>query len=580
MNKVLHIIDNIYPNLEDDSITACLFDTRNYKNDINILKIFQIEQEELKEKLLNFTATIANNLEEKIKNKDIYRYLISSNIIFEKSPYKTDYIYLFYKLNIVLKYIDNNNIKSIQIHSSNTSLIKFFNKFVASKNISLDTTNSKNNFSIKQFIMKNNTLSFIFKLYIESKKIKKKLIRNKKNNKKLVVSYYPNYFFEKNKFISRYFSDISKKLNIEYDWLFIYADNIEKIKYEENILKKNDFQNYNFLDSFINYKDFFEIYKKNKKILKELNQINLKTLFIYNGINYSDIVIDDWKKSLAIVLIDTLIFEKKFYNFFQKYNYDEVIYLMEYQPWENMLNKILHTKNIISKGTTHSVIRPNLVNYFHHQNIHDDLYLPDFVGANGDGIYYQFLKNSFNKEQVLKIEAQRFNYLDDINLSETKNNNSLLITTSIDEIETKELLRTFAKAYQNELFKTIYIKSHPDLPIDNIIKQINNFPIYKILSGSMQEAFKNANIIYTTNSSSVLLEALLNKKRTITLFSLKSLPMSAINKHPLLFIATSVKKLNIILSDIHSCNNSKIVDDNMLYLNKQYQLWDKFLDVK
>lgn len=579
-DNILYILDSDIVNIPKDSLVVFLTeDSIEFSNRINIIDIFMKNQIELKDKLLDFNRHVFEKLKPYIDEDDDYKYLLTS-LFFEKSPYKTDYIYTFYKLNIIVDYIKNNNINKICLNTKQLNIVKFFCRFSKQNNIDFENLETiKEEKNIKEIVLKSFSLSSLYFFKRETKKVFKKINKNKQAHRNLVVSYYPNYHFERDEFISKYFGSVSKELNKNYDWLFIYPSNIDKISKEETVLKEKNFNIYNFLDAFISLKDMFQIIKRAKKVYSKLNKLDTINLFSFNGVDYLDIVIDDWKKSISSVLIDTMIFERKFENFFKHYNYDEIIYLMEYQPWEEMLNKMAKKQNICTKGVTHSVIRPNLMNYYHDKLVHCYMNTPSFIGSNSPLSDMIFEQNGFSKEQIKNIEAQRFNYLSEIELVNNNPIKKLLITTSIDYEETEELLKTFSLAYSKNIFNKIFIKPHPYLDVVNIIKNIDNFPAYEIIGGTMNDAFSMVDTIFTVNSSSVLLESLLNKKNTITLFSLKTLPMPAIDNHKLLKIATNIKNLETILNNL---NYDKIKDEynEMLFLNKELSQWSDFLELK
>lgn len=573
---VLNIVDNKNHNVKKNELVVFFnhFDDR-YKNQLHLMDEFVKQQEELKIKLLNFI----DNIFYKLKNQKEFKYLLSF-LVFEKSPNKTQYMYLFYKTNIIIKYIKENKISQLNLFIEDKNILSFFISYAKQNNIKYKIKQiSKTKINKRKLAMQNNLLSYGYKFYKELSKISYKIKKNSLKHKKLVVSYYPNYYLKDKNFYSKYFMELSEKLNQEYDWLFLYVGDIRKLPKENEILSNYNL-NYNFLDSFISYKDLFDVFVKHQKLFRQFKKIDLKDLFVFEDIDYFDIMIDDWKISLSANLIDLLIFETKFNNFFKNYNYEEVLYLMEYHPWEQVLNKVIHKKNIFSKGISHSIIRPNLLNYFYPKNLHNNMDVADIVGANSEFAKKVFLDNGFKENQVFEIEAQRFLYLKNT-INSNKKTNNLLISTSIIFQETKEFLEVFSMAYEKGLFNKIYIKPHPYLEVKNIIKQIPNFPNHKILKTSMKEAFELVDVVYVTNGSSVLLESILNNKQTITLFSLTSFPMPAINKHNLLHIVTSSKELNKKLKDIK--NQTKNVTNktyNLLYLDNNFKLWNKFIDYK
>ena len=163
------------------------------------------------------------------------------------------------------------------------------------------------------------------------------------------------------------------------------------------------------------------------------------------------------------------------------------------------------------------------------------------------------------------------------------NKKVILIITSINPIETKEMLEVFSLTRSNVYFEKIYIKEHPSLPVNSIISSsIKDFPSYEVISGSMIDAFKYSDIVYTTNGSSTLLESVLCKKNTVTLLTLSSLPTPAFDKAPNLYFAYDKISLSEILSKLIKDQNISNFNFNLkkdLYLNKNLHLWSKFLEI-
>ena len=119
------------------------------------------------------------------------------------------------------------------------------------------------------------------------------------------------------------------------------------------------------------------------------------------------------------------------------------------------------------------------------------------------------------------------------------------------------------------------------MPVKLIIESlIGKFPSYELVTGSILDAFQYSDIIYTANGSSVLLESVMNKKHTVSLVSLSSLPMPAINKAPNLYFIYDVDTLSKILTQIKlkfkpiiQSNDSS----NYLYIDENLTLWNEFL---
>ncbi len=223
------------------------------------------------------------------------------------------------------------------------------------------------------------------------------------------------------------------------------------------------------------------------------------------------------------------------------------------------------------------------MNYYHSKIIHPYFYLPIFVGANSDFIKSLLLKNGFNKNQVLKIEAQRYNYLSDISKKKTdkkiKLAKTILIFTSNILKETTELLETLS--ISGVTFEKVYIKEHHLLPVSSIIKSLKKFPPYEILSKTAVESFEYSDIVYIASGSSVLLESVLKNKETVSLVSLAALPIPAVEKATNLYFAHDAVSLSKILHELTSnYNNEAILNDqkDYLYLDKDLKLWRDFLN--
>ena len=145
--------------------------------------------------------------------------------------------------------------------------------------------------------------------------------------------------------------------------------------------------------------------------------------------------------------------------------------------------------------------------------------------------------------------------------------------------ETRELLELFALS--DVKFDKVFIKEHPLFPVSSIIESsIKNFPPYEIFKDSVQEAFNHSDIVYTANGSSVLLEAVVNNKQTISIISLTSLPIPAVtNASNLHFVENSVSLKNILnkLSNDVKNNSQANKIENYIYIDKELKLWRRFL---
>lgn len=560
-----------------------------YENKFSVIKNFQEKQNLLREDWLNLQEQVFKRIKQKLdKDKDFYCLL--SNIFFESSPNKTNSIYKFFKIRLIIDHIKSKKIKNIYLYNVPKDIEIFFYSNCNKLNISLKILKVKKKKLLSKILFKDLVkeyfiFSIIKRFIIEYKKKIRKVTSQKIKSNKVVFSYYypGGQSFDKG-FSSKYFEEVSFMLNSKYEWLFLYVGNFLKLRKENELIQKN-FNSFGFLDSYFSLSNFNEIIINFFRVRKKLKSINLKKLFIYEELNYLPLIKKDWSISISILLLDQMIFEKKISNFFlENPHINEAIYLLEFQPWEQIFNKVAKKNNIKTKGVIHSVVRPNVMNYYHSKIIHPYLCPPSFIGVNSDFSKSLMLQNGFKADQVIKIEAQRFNYIlknkNKFISSKSKLRKSILIITSIIHSETKQLLEFFASA--NIEFEKVYIKEHHLFKVEPIIKSfIKNFPSYEIITGNMSEAFECSDIVYTANGSSVLLESVVSKKQTISVISLSSLPIPAIDKASNLHFVYDVQSLSKILKRL-TIETFDLTSDNgnidYLYLDNKLSLWQDFLN--
>jgi len=562
-----------------------------FKNQFSLIKEFQENQSDLRVKWLSFQEQVFKKAQTYLDKDEDFSYLLSNNF-FEASPNKTNLMYKFFKLNLIFDYVRRENINKVYLYNVPKDIEFFFYTNANRLNLSIVTLKfykEKQNIikSFKNWVKKYFISSLFYHLVIEYKKKKKKISPQKSKSKKVVFSYfYPGGQSFEDSFSSKYFEGASNLINAKYNWLFLYVGDFSKLG-EQNELIRNNLTSFGFLDAYFKISDFQKIIINFFKIKKKLKLIKINDLFTFEGIDYLNLIKSKWLTSMSVSLLDLLIFEKKTLNFFKKNSQiNEALYLMEFQPWELIFNKIAKKYNIKTKGVIHSIVRPNVMNYYHSKKIHNYLNMPSYVGVNSDFSKSLMIKNGFTSEQVLKIEAQRFNYLlknqnkNNTTKSILRKRKSILIITSIIPAETREMLEFFALS--NIEFEKVYIKEHHLFKVGPIIKSsIKNFPNFEIFNGTVSDAFELSDIVYTANGSSVLLESVVNKKETVSLISLSSLPIPAISKASNLHFAHDVNSLSKILNRLLTkpidlvATNENI---DCLYLNYELPLWQDFLD--
>jgi surface carbohydrate biosynthesis protein (TIGR04326 family) len=594
MNDNLYIVGGenfIFKNEFDKNSKVIFLDKiyENFQNQFSLLNYFEENQNLLREKWLILQEQVFKKIRTKLDADEDFKYLLC-NLFFEASPNKIKSIYQFFKLYTTLEYIKKEKIKNVYLLNISNEVKNFFNSNINNFSFSFKIISSqKKAFSKKKIIEKLEKKNFIFSIFSslvnEYKKKKQNIFSKKSQSSKVVFSYYyPGGNSFESRFLNRYFEEVSYLLNSKYDWLFQYVGDTSKLNYENNLIKDN-VNSFGFLDAYFSFLDFPKIITKFFKIRKKLKSIELNKLFFFENVNYLCLFKSDWLTSVTVLLFKLLVFEKKISNFLiNNSKVNEILYLMEFQPWEQILNKVSKKLNIKTKGVIHSIARPNTMNYYHPKIIHPYFYLPSLVGVNSEFSKSLMLKDGFSNNQVMEVEAQRYNYLadidDKIDNATPKSKNSILIFTSNIPKETIEMLELFALSKMK--FDKIYIKEHHLLPVSSIIKSLNmTFPSYEILNCKASEAFKYSDIVFIANGSSVLLESVIKKKITVSLISLSTLPMPAVEKAENLYFVYDLNSFKEILNKLNfkSTNDiSHTVKNDYLYLNKGLTLWFEFLN--
>ena len=99
---------------------------KSYANRVSLIAKLQENQTFLREKWLDFQTKVFLNLKPYIDKDEDYRYLLC-NIFFEASPNKTNVVYLFFKLYLIIDQIKKEKIQNVYLVNVNKIISDFFN---------------------------------------------------------------------------------------------------------------------------------------------------------------------------------------------------------------------------------------------------------------------------------------------------------------------------------------------------------------------------------------------------------------------------------------------------------------------
>ena len=261
-NKILYIIGgkNFKFNAHIEKNSKVIFFDKYQEGFINqlfLIKEFAKNQNSLQNKWLEFQESVFKNIKLFIDRDEDYQYLLT-NLFFEGSVYKTNSIYNFFKLYLIIDLIKNESIENITLidvskeiedfFKINTNILKLSIKIIKSK---------KKEISISNIIKKYYTSSsLIYLLKKFRKSIKKNNYKNVQTNRVVFCQYVAGSQDFNSGFYSKYFHNVSTLLNQNYSWLFHGVGKISE-RNECNNLIKSRTNTYGFLNEYFSLNDIW-----------------------------------------------------------------------------------------------------------------------------------------------------------------------------------------------------------------------------------------------------------------------------------------------------------------------------------
>lgn len=258
--------------------------------------------------------------------------------------------------------------------------------------------------------------------------------------------------------------------------------------------------------------------------------VTLKVRFgvLYKGLSIPEtnsILYALWKKSfVGYPGIEGIFYYqlfKKIFCFFSKT--DHCIYYAEMQAWEKALNaaKVRVVSKAKTIGFQHTSIPKNNYRAFYSpseintgRNDLCKMPLPDTLACNGEVPFEILSKQSY--PSLKKVEAVRqlylCKYLSNENIYERKQNDHiLLVIGSLNRVESTSLVNLIAAAFNQKQSFKIWLKGHPSLPLDGILKELQidiSRYSYEIKNENVEVLLKEATIVMVGDST-VAIEAMM-----------------------------------------------------------------------
>jgi surface carbohydrate biosynthesis protein (TIGR04326 family) len=546
-NDVLHIWDskNTAPEGDWTSVLWSQHADKNNPRQVSIVEVVEKNSDELRKRYLTWIYDLG---ESKIDGQRIIDHL---SIRSEFSYWWTTS--LAQKFNCSGKSQINNsikalaleslfaevNIKSVVLHSENIILARVISSFCLKKNINFEFYKIKPIQKISPSkllfeLLPGTIIALIYLLRYVFRTAPLYFINRFNTFKNIgdvmffdVLVHLDKQAFEDGRFHSNYWTSLVDKLKevgIKSNWthLFFKHSLVPSIISANQLTKKFTLSSsgtefHNLLERPLTIimiieviSDFFKI----RSLLKKTNGIaNISP--IDSDMNLWPFHEVDWKKSLCgKESIDICIKLSCFNSILANIPRQRVgIYIAENQPWEMAL---IYTWKLYGHGkligTPHTTIRYWDLRYFYDVRTYNikqknDMPMPDILAVNGLVAKKTMLSSFYPIQKLVEVEALRFLYLNKFNklLKRSKRNDKLRVLICCDfNAETNQTIMKWieivSQLIPNEV--SLIVKPHPAYQLN-----YNSFLKIEISNKSLPELFAQSNVVFTSNISSIAVDA-------------------------------------------------------------------------
>lgn len=553
------------------------------KNSIDFL--LDKNKKKIKDKYLSIIEEIVRN--NKIKNNYFFYNGISLDelsLISEKNPFKSYRIYDCLKLLVLEDLIKKNKVKKITYFGSSVKLGLSLKEL--SHNLNLKYSQNINKVELNFKI-----ISILRAFYFFYKFIYKNNLKKTKIKKFSDITFFGYFLHFKDKNSNQYdsylWNGISKKLDsmkINSNWFhfFVPSSQIKNINEAKNkLIKINNFnkENHLLLNTQLSFCQLMVIFFKYLVLtFKNIIFLNRKKLLInsFSKSNFSYFLVEDINKSyFGEVLVYNLHIILTLDQILSKIPKQKLgFYLLENQGWEKCLNILWKKYNHkILAGYLHSTIRFWDLRYFKCKKEFNTNQNPDLFLFNGKYSKNIGIKNYYPSKKSKEVEAVRYNHLLKANKIKI-NKNKILIIGDMHNYENHFVANQVGIIKYLFPGKKFYYKPHPSNTSKMISELKDKFKFLKILKPITKVDFANYFKIICTNSTSAILDCVIQKQDFCSIKSYSTLDLFPIDDQKLQKkrIFSSYELIKFLKK------KSKVnVSQDYLHLNKDLTNWKKII---
>jgi surface carbohydrate biosynthesis protein (TIGR04326 family) len=421
-----------------------------------------------------------------------------------------------------------------------------------------------------------------------------------------IVTFFPNIHLdqvEKGDFRSKYwerFHDYleTKKISVDWVWFYFGSNDLsfeKAVKLKDKCNQKpNSNQRYFLLEEFLScgglWKSFV-LYLKLRRKAHGMNHLRKAFCFPDSKINFFPIMEDDWNHSLfGIGAIEKIVWAVMFDSMAQKLPASPWgLYTWENQTWERALVsawKRHRTKSRII-GYEHSSVRLMDLRLFSDPRTYEgkgieEFPVPDMLGINSSKGLEWMRESGYPSGKTTRIEALRYFGLSGKYGSFRKptvpTGRKLLMVTGIIKEEACfqiELLKQADEQGGLEKYDQVWIKPHPGLTLDPILKDLKPNFKFTLATRPIIELMEKTDVVYCANSTGASLEAAWLGVPLIILAAMDSMNLNPLFGFP---EQSFVKDYTELLSALE---NPKPIDipKDYFFLDENLKSWEEVLEL-
>jgi surface carbohydrate biosynthesis protein (TIGR04326 family) len=362
--------------------------------------------------------------------------------------------------------------------------------------------------------------------------------KNDQAQRPTIVTFFPNIHLDlakEGKFRSKYWEklhDYIERENIPVDWVWFYFRS-KDISFQKSIELKNKFnqnpsnnQRYFLLEEFISRGELWKCFTLFIRLRRKTRRLNhLKKSFCFSGskINFFPIIEDNWSYSFwGKGAVEKIVWAVMFDSMAKKIPVSPWgLYTWENQTWERALVSALRRHRPDTKviGYEHSSIRLMDLRLFSDSRTYEgkgieELPIPDILGVNSSTGLEWMRESEYPSESIARVEALRYFHLNGkfrcLKKPTPVSGRKLLMVTGIIPEEARfqmELLKQAEEDGGLEKYDEIWIKPHPGLTLDFLLKELKPKFKFTIVTRPIIELMGESDVVYCANSTGASLEA-------------------------------------------------------------------------